>query len=1002
MLLRRSTVATAVLAVAATALPWTVATATGAAAAGMPGELVVPVRQVADPLAHAIVAAGPTGYLREVRGGHAWFTYGGLQGTPVPGDELGDLHGLVDDSLVYRSSSTFTFVSVVDGSRKTVTASADDYYLGVLGDSVVFKNGTQKVVLVAPEGSGQRRREVTGLAAESVVGIRSFNTGMLVTQRDAQWKDTHYWVDAATATARLVPGLSDRYTYDGVQKGSDWLIRWNADTRRTEAWDTRGPLTGPTHTYVPYEDPAGIHPERSGAGIVGRDLVGWDDDVLYVISPEDTGHRRLMSGVRGVGFVRDGRVIVMTEQSGRTTLHVVAADTAGKAAVSELASYPTQQFPQTTVRMAMQGGTLQTLDTAPRQTAEVSEYTTSPHGAPTPGTWKTVYADPPVSSGNPDEEPEPFYGTCTPQACADVWPTGTGKFVHVSGEKASTYFRWDNVSVPGYVKGSLRASGRHMAYVRSSQQPQVAVVDLEQRKEIRTHAVPDGAFALFGTALWRETKTAGTVEAVNARTGAPLQTVKVAGCDIREMDAYGSSLYWKCDTESGVYDTGTKTTVRLPAHNRARLGNGAVVLEAGGVLKSVALRGAAATVDLGRPGSPVPEQGWTLDREAGRVAYADGAGAVHIVPLPVAPTEVFLLESEVPAGAELTAGKGWNPVFRLSKPVASWSLELKRKATGTVVRTLTGNVWDGRILAGWDGTDSAGWNVPRGDYTWSLTAKPADGLGSPLTRTGNLAVTGRPVWRDFAGTNGQADLVVLDKDLKARMITGAGKDAYSASTSYGLTGWDPKATFVPFGDLDDDGINDRLVRDRNGVLQAQFAQPGKVVAARSRTVGPGWGQYDVLTSPGDLTGDGRADLIARQTTSGDIYLYAQDGKGAFKPRVRIQLNWKTYKAIVGAGDLNGDGIGEIMAVDGNGTVFRYDGVKTGTVKPRVRASADGWAKGRTAFTVMDIDGAGGKPAGIVTRNAAGDLLFSPAVTGTALLTPGTRFATGYAGFKAIL
>ena len=45
---------------------------------------------------------------------------------------------------------------------------------------------------------------------------------------------------------------------------------------------------------------------------------------------------------------------------------------------------------------------------------------------------------------------------------------------------------------------------------------------------------------------------------------------------------------------------------------------------------------------------------------------------------------------------------------------------------------------------------------------------------------------------------------------------------------------------------------------------------------------------------GDLTGDGKPDLVSRDTT-GTVWRNSGDGKGSFGPRVKVATGWQTYK-----------------------------------------------------------------------------------------------------------
>ncbi|WP_405531030.1 VCBS repeat-containing protein [Streptomyces canus] len=115
------------------------------------------------------------------------------------------------------------------------------------------------------------------------------------------------------------------------------------------------------------------------------------------------------------------------------------------------------------------------------------------------------------------------------------------------------------------------------------------------------------------------------------------------------------------------------------------------------------------------------------------------------------------------------------------------------------------------------------------------------------------------------------------------------------------------------------------------------------------SLGKGWNQYDVLTSPGDVNGDGRPDLIARNSSTGAVYLYKGTSAGKLSARVKLYGNWKTYKKIVGVGDFNGDGRGDLLAQDKSNTLWRYDGNGAGGFKARVKLAAN-WGSSYNVVT----------------------------------------------------
>lgn len=98
--------------------------------------------------------------------------------------------------------------------------------------------------------------------------------------------------------------------------------------------------------------------------------------------------------------------------------------------------------------------------------------------------------------------------------------------------------------------------------------------------------------------------------------------------------------------------------------------------------------------------------------------------------------------------------------------------------------------------------------------------------------------------------------------------------------------------------------------------------------------GSGWNQYNALLGHGDFTGDGKTDLIARGKSNGYIYLYKGTGKsgsGAFSARVKVRT-WSTttYNAFDAVGDVTGDGKADFLARTPGGTLYLYKGTGKAT------------------------------------------------------------------------
>ncbi|WP_187283337.1 FG-GAP-like repeat-containing protein [Streptomyces sp. t39] len=326
-------------------------------------------------------------------------------------------------------------------------------------------------------------------------------------------------------------------------------------------------------------------------------------------------------------------------------------------------------------------------------------------------------------------------------------------------------------------------------------------------------------------------------------------------------------------------------------------------------------------------------------------------GTFTVTPGPVLNTAVPVVKGAAHVGSLLTAGTGtWIP--------APDAYTYRWKADGQPV----------------DGATSATWRVPASllgtDISVEVTASKA---GRPSGTAESAAHTVTAARRDHTGTGGRpdgpGDLLTLTSGGVLAFRHGALPGTFTGTT--GASGWSAKVTAVPFGDMNGDGCNDVLVRMTDGTLRSYRPGCGQAVAPASPHIvlGGGWGAYDVLTSPGDITGDGRADLIAR-TPAGDLYRYEDDGSGKLTPRVRLGGGWQIFNSVVGVGDITGDGRGDLVARDTAGALWRYDGTGSGTFAARVKLGT-GWQIFNTLVGTGDITGDG--TSDLVARDTAGVL-----------------------------
>ncbi|WP_306300587.1 VCBS repeat-containing protein [Streptomyces sp. NRRL B-24572] len=224
---------------------------------------------------------------------------------------------------------------------------------------------------------------------------------------------------------------------------------------------------------------------------------------------------------------------------------------------------------------------------------------------------------------------------------------------------------------------------------------------------------------------------------------------------------------------------------------------------------------------------------------------------------------------------------------------------------------------------------------------------------------------------DQDGT-GRPELLAVSRNGVLRLYAEA--TATSGSLTWSGNGWNIYNKVFSPGDVDGDGRADLLARQYNGELYYYRATgvPTAPFAGRAK-VGAGWGVYDQLVGIGDNDGDGRGDVVAR-TTDGRLYFYGSTGNPAapFKAPREIGRGWNAYNQIVAPDDRNGDGRADLLARDQSGALWAYSGLGNGSYSAPVKLSGS-W------LSVDQFGGAGNIPtagrSGFLGRDKAGTLFW---------------------------
>ncbi|HEX6149388.1 FG-GAP-like repeat-containing protein [Nocardioides sp.] len=290
------------------------------------------------------------------------------------------------------------------------------------------------------------------------------------------------------------------------------------------------------------------------------------------------------------------------------------------------------------------------------------------------------------------------------------------------------------------------------------------------------------------------------------------------------------------------------------------------------------------------------------------------------------------------------------------------------------------------------------------------TACPGRYLYAKLPRIRALAAaaqqdwSGRELQSNLAGSAHPDLLVRRASDSRVFVLrTGGLSSLGRAVVSKGLAADSDAVVTSP--DLTGDRFGDLLVRRTDGTTLVHPGNGAGGYGASVRTIS-GLAGLDLLTAVGDVTGDGRNDLVARNPGNGRLFVYPGKGNGGFGTRQRVAGDWSDFRALAATGDLDGDGKPDLLARDSGGSLWAVPGrgsARFGTAV-MVAGSWAGWGSisgfgdfNRDGLADLFVRKGSGKPGWIVPSN--GDLTFGTAL-GPITRLEGAGTVVGAAQFAA--
>jgi heme oxygenase len=256
---------------------------------------------------------------------------------------------------------------------------------------------------------------------------------------------------------------------------------------------------------------------------------------------------------------------------------------------------------------------------------------------------------------------------------------------------------------------------------------------------------------------------------------------------------------------------------------------------------------------------------------------------------------------------------------------------------------------------------------------------------------------------DWSG-DGNADVLAVDATERLLLYRGNGAGGWLTGTGEPIgTGWGAFTALLSPGDFSGDGRPDLLVRRSDGALLMYRGNgAGGWLTGMGEPIGSGWGPFTALLAPGDFSGDGKPDVLARHP-DGTLLMYRGNGAGGWATGAGEQVGsgWQGFTAVIPGGDFSGDGKPDMLARQADGVLLMYRGNGAGGwLTGAGERIGSGW-QGFTALASGGDFSGDGKP-NVLARQPDGVLLiYRGNGAGGWLTGAGERIGSGWGSFTSV-